>query len=247
MRRIALCAAMALLTACCITTAALAEGQTTVEIDSHVTPVIRAFTPNTTSATLAVNLTFSGENGTSAATLKQAILKFTYGAKVNGNLFPSCTAEKIRNHEPCPTGSRIGSGSGLGTVGDGPDAVEEPIKIELYNGPKGKSIVFRILGDRPAVIDVPFDAPLKTLSGGAYNYQLTVDVPEILQRVAGLPISIKHLNVKVGASRKVKGKKRGWIEVLICPPKALVPISGDFSFVEGSNPFHVETYIHCGT
>jgi hypothetical protein len=236
----------ALLTASCFAAVAFAEGKTTVEIDSHVTPVIRAFTPKTTAATLAVNLTFSGENGTSAATLKQAILKFTYGARVNGSLFPSCTAEKIRNHEPCPKGSQIGTGTGLGTVGDPPNAAEEPITVTLYNGPKGKSIVFRIRGEQPAVIDVPFDAPLKTLSGGAYNYELTVNVPEILQRVAGLPISLRNFNVKVGATRKVKGKKRGWIEVLICPPKALVPISGDFSFVD-ADPFHLDTYIHCGT
>src|SRR5215212_4142673 len=219
MRRTALCAMTALLIACCCATAAFAEGQTTVVVDSHVTPVVRAFTPKTTSASLAVNLSFSGENGTSAATLKQAILKFTYGAHVNGNLFPSCTAEKIRNHEACPKGSQIGTGTGLGTVGDPPNAAEEPITLTLYNGPKGKSIVFRIQGDQPAVIDVPFDAPFKTLSGGTYNYQLTVNVPEILQRIAGLPISIKNLNVKVGATRKVKGKKRGWIETLICPPK----------------------------
>jgi hypothetical protein len=70
-------------------------------------------------------------------------------------------------------------------------------------------------------------------------------VPEILQRVAGLPISLKFFNVKVGATRKVKGKKRGWIETLICPPKALVPISGDFTFVD-ADPFHTDTYIHCG-
>jgi hypothetical protein len=245
MRRIALCATTALLTSCCFASAALADGKTTVDIDSHVTPVIRAFTPKTTASTLAVNLTFSGENGTSAAVLRQAILKFTYGAKVNGSLFPSCTADTIRNHEACPAGSKIGGGTGLGTVGDGPDAAQEPIDITLYNGPKGKSIVFRIQGKAPAVIDVPFDAPLKTLSGGTYNYELTVNVPDILQRVAGLPISLKYFNVKVGASRKVKGRKRGWIETLICPPKALVPISGDFSFLD-ADPFHIDTYIHCG-
>src|SRR3954452_21517306 len=245
MRRIALCATTALLTACCFATAAFADGQTTVQIDSHVTPVVRAFTPRTTSSTLAINLTFSGANGTAADVLTKAVLKFTYGAKVNGNLFPSCTADKIRNHEACPKGSQIGTGTGLGTVGEPPNATEEPIKILLYNGPKGKSIVFRIQGKAPVVIDVPFDADFKTLSGGNYNYQLTVPVPDILQRVAGLPISIKFLKVKVGATVKKHGRKRGWIETLICPPKALVPISGDFSFVN-TNPFHVDTYIHCG-
>src|SRR6476620_11428502 len=101
MRRIALCAATALLTACCFATAALADGKTTVVVDSHVTPVIRAFTPKTTSATLSVNLSFSGENGTQAATLKTAELKFTYGAHLNGKFFPSCSADMIAHHKTC--------------------------------------------------------------------------------------------------------------------------------------------------
>jgi hypothetical protein len=245
MRRTALCAATALLIACCFATAAFADGQTTVVIDSHVTPVIRAFTPKTTSATLGVNLSFSGENGTQAATLKTVELKFTYGAHLNGKFFPSCSADMIRNHEKCPKGSKIGSGTALGTVGDPPNAAEEPIVVTLYNGPKGKSITFRIQGQQPAVIDVPFDAPLKTFTGGTYNYGLTVTVPDILQRIAGLPVSLKFFNVKVGATTKVKGRKVGYIETLICPPKALVPLQADFSFVD-ADPFHLDTYIHCG-
>ena len=245
MRRIALCATLALLTAGITAISALAAGPTTVEVDSHVTPVIRAFTPKTTSATLAVNLTFTGPSGEQAATLTKAVLKFTYGARLNGKYFKSCSADQIRNHQPCPAGSKIGTGTGLGTVGSGPNAAEEPITITMYNGPKGKSITFRILGKQPAVIDVPFDAPLQTFSGGAYNYGLTVAVPDILQRVAGLPISLKFFNVKVGGTTKVKGKKVGYIETLICPPKALVPLQADFSFID-ADPFHIDTYIHCG-
>ena len=39
--------------------------------------------------------------------------------------------------------------------------------------------------------------------------------------------------------------KRGYIETLICPPGALVPMSGDFSFLEAPD-FHTDGYIHCG-
>jgi hypothetical protein len=247
MRRIALCATTALFSLGLFTSSALAEGQSHVTIDSHITPVVRAFTPNTTSAVLAINLKFGGENGTAAGTLAQAVLKFSYGAHLNGNLFPSCSEDRIRNHQACPKGSKIGGGTALGLVGaDSGNPAEEPIVVTLYNGPKGKSIVFRVQGDQPAPIDVPFDAPLKTFNGGTYNYQVTVTVPEILQRVAGLPISLDFFNVKVGASRKVKGRKRGYIETLICPPSALVPLQADFSFLEQSNPFHADTYIHCG-
>ena len=93
---------------------------------------------------------------------------------------------------------------------------------------------------------MPFDAPLQTFTGGDYNFQLTVTVPDILQRVAGLPISLDFLNVKVGTTTKVKRKKVGYIETLICPPKALVALQGDFTFVD-ANPFNLDTYIHCGT
>lgn len=242
MRRIAFCALAALFS---LPAMASADG-TTVDIDSHVTPVIRQFTTKTTSATLAVNLSFHGPNGQPADTLQQVVLKFTYGAHLNGKLFPSCSADQIRNHKPCPKGSKVGTGTGLGILGGGSsNPTEEPITITLYNGPKGKSITFEIKGEAPAVIDVPFDAPLQTFTSGIYNYQLTANIPDILQVVAGIPISIDHLNVKVGATRVVKGKKRGYIETLICPPAALVPIQGNFEFANAS-PFHIDTYIHCG-
>src|SRR4051794_33577393 len=102
MRRIALCACAALALAAMTATA---FAQSTVDIDSHVTPVVRKFEPKTTPSTLAVNLTFHGPNGEAADTLQSVILKFTYGAKLNGALFPSCSADDIRNHKPCPKGS----------------------------------------------------------------------------------------------------------------------------------------------
>lgn len=238
MRRIALCAATALLI---VTATATAGPPTTVTIDSHVTPVIRKFQTKSTPASLAINLKFATATGEPSAALTKAVLNFTYGAKLNGNLFPSCTADMIRNHKACPKGSLIGTGTGLGSLAD----AQEPITLQLYNGPRGKSITFRIRGERPAVIDVPFDAPLQTFNSGLYNYRLTVPVPDILQRIAGVEVSLDHLNVTVNGKRKVKGRTRGYIETLICPPGALVVIGSTFSFLEAPD-FSSDGYIHCG-
>jgi hypothetical protein len=238
MRRIALCATMALLIVCATATAG---PPTTVTVDSHVTPVIRKFQAKTTPSTLAINLKFSTATGEPSSALTKAVLNFTYGAKLNGNLFPSCSADMIRNHKACPKGSLIGTGTGLGALAD----AQEPITLQLYNGPGGKSITFRIKGERPAVIDVPFDAPLQTFNSGLYNYRLTVAVPDILQRIAGVEVSLDHLDVKVNGKRKVKGKMRGYIETLICPPGALVVIGSTFSFLEAPD-YTTNGYIHCG-
>lgn len=238
MRRIALCTTTTLLLVCA---SAFAGPPTTVTVDSHVTPVIRKFQAKTTPSTLAINLKFATATGEPTAALTKAVLNFTYGAKLNGSLFPSCSADMIRNHKACPKGSLIGTGTGLGALAD----AQEPITLQLYNGPRGKSITFRIKGERPAVIDVPFDAPLQTFNSGLYNYRLTVPVPEILQRIAGVEVSLDHLNVKVGATRKVNGRKRGYVETLICPPGALVVIGSQFSFLEAPD-YSTNGYIHCG-
>src|SRR5437763_813326 len=76
-------------------------------------------------------------------------------------------------------------------------------------------------------------------SGDQTTVTIDAHVPPVI------PGSLDFVNVKVGATRVVKGHKRGYIEPLICPPSALVPIQGDFKFANAS-PFHTDTYIHCG-
>ena len=238
MRRIALCATTALLM---LAATANAASPTAVQVDAHITPVIRQFTPKTSPATLKIGMTFTTSDGGYQAPLTQAVLNFSYGAHLNSTLFPSCSPQTVQAHKSCPKGSLIGSGTGEGALAD----ALEPITLKLFNGPGGKSITFEIIGERPATFDIPFTAPLKTFSGGLYNYGLTVPVPEELQRIAGVDVSLHNLNVTVNAKRKVKGRTRGYIETLICPPGALVPLGVAFSFLEAPT-FTSDDYIHCG-
>ena len=223
--------------------AALADNH--VRLGGKITPVLRKFPKQPQPAALTVSLGFTGDNGEPASPLSRAIINFPYGAQLNGKLFPSCDVKKLEQNgkSACPKGSRIGGGHALGNAA----GIREPIQVSLYNGKGGKSIVFYVEGDRPAVLHVPFEAPLKQFSSGPWNFQLTVNVPENLQHIDGLnaDVWIEDFTVKVDGSRRVKGRKRGYIETLICPPGALVPVRGTFSFREA--PDLVEnSFLSCG-
>lgn len=220
---------------------------TKVTIDSHLTPVIRLFQPRPVPATLSIALKFEGDNGGEPPVLQQAKVMFPYGANFNGNLFPSCDPAQLADNGPkaCPKGSKIGSGYAIGADPSGD--IRQRVDVTLFNGKGGKSIVFYLVGHGdPLSFAIPFAGPFQTFKGGDWHYGLTVPVPEALQRVAGIDISVEQFVVKVGATRKVKGRKRGLIEAIVCPPKTLVPIQGTFSFID-SPTVTQNSYVHCGT
>ena len=239
--RKSLCIIAASLAGLTAATAAMAANH--ARLDGRITPVIRGLPTVPQPAALSLSLGFTGDDGNQASVLTRAVIQFPYGSRLNGKLFPSCSAAKLADQgkSACPKGSRIGGGTAVGTAGD----VREEITVNLYNGKGGKTIVFYLQGDNPVVLNVPWESPLQQLTGGMWNFRLTVDVPEVLQRIVGLDVAIQDFSVKVDATRRVKGRKRGYIETLICPPGALVPIRGDFTFIEAPD-LRQDSYLHCG-
>jgi hypothetical protein len=225
---------------------AAAAFATKVTIDSHLTPVLRAFPSRPVPATLSIALNFAGDDGGEPPVLQQAKIQFPWGANFNGNLFPFCDPVKMENKgtKACPKGSKIGTGFAIGSAAGG--SIRQKVDVTLFNGKGGKSIVFYLVGNGdPLSFAIPFAGPFQTFGSGDWHYGLTVDVPTNLQRVAGVDVSVEQFNVKVGATRVVHGRKRGLIEALICPPGALVPIRGTFSFLD--NPTVTQnSYVHCG-
>jgi hypothetical protein len=236
-----LCIIAASLAGLTAATAAMAANH--ARLDGRITPVIRGLPTVPQPAALSLSLGFTGDDGNQASVLTRAVIQFPYGSHLNGNLFPSCNVKQLaeQGKSACPKGSRIGGGTAVGTAGD----VREEITVNLYNGKSGKAIVFYLQGDNPVVLNVPWESPLQQLTGGMWNFRLTVDVPEVLQRIVGLDVAIQDFSVKVDATRRVKGRKRGYIETLICPPGALVPIRGDFTFIEAPD-LRQDSYLHCG-
>jgi hypothetical protein len=236
-----LCIIAASLVGLTAATAAMAANH--ARLDGRITPVIRGLPTVPQPAALSLSLGFSGDDGNQASVLTRAVIQFPYGSHLNGNLFPSCNTAKLaeQGKSACPKGSRIGGGTAVGTAAD----IREEITVSLYNGKGGKGIVFYLEGDNPVVLNVPWEAPLQQLTGGMWNFRLTVKVPESLQRIVGLDVAIQDFSVKVDATRRVKGRKRGYIETLICPPGALVPIRGDFSFIEAPD-LRQDSFLRCG-
>jgi hypothetical protein len=224
-----------------VTSSALADNH--ARLDGRITPVIRGVPKTPQPAALSLSLGFTGDNGANASVLQRAVIQFPYGSQLNGKLFPSCDPKALDAHgiSACPKGSRIGGGTALGAAGD----IREKIQVTLFNGRAGKSIVFYLQGNDPVVLNVPWESPLQPFTGGLWNFKLTVDVPAILQRIVGLDVSIEDFSVKVDGTRRVKGRKRGYIETLICPPGALVPIRGTFSFLDAPDLVK-DSYLSCG-
>jgi hypothetical protein len=182
---------------------------------------------------LTVRLGFNSLDPTQLpATLARAELKFTRGAVVNGAWFPKCNPARLRAHKSCPKASFLGRAQIGAAIGPSvSEMMNVPLIADLYNGPRGKSIVFHFKGSVPVPINVVQDAPLTKINERFYAWRLVVDVPEILQLpLVGVPSSVLDFEVTVKGTVKHKGKRRGYIETSLCPPGAQVPMIGNFTF-----------------
>jgi hypothetical protein len=223
---------------------AAASARTIVQIGGRLSPAIVAFTTTPRSLSLTVDVRFSSDvpNG-DPGTIRKSVILFPHGARVNGRLFPACDPRRLArlrgSRHACPRGSRIGSGSALGTSPQ-LHGVEESLKVDVYNGARGRSVIFFLRGSNPVSLSGMIVAPLQALHSHQWAYRLTLNVPHDLQEVAtGIFASLLRFTTTVGGTVRVREHGRlvrhGYVEALACPPGALVPIHGDFGFLDGSS------------
>lgn len=242
----ALVAAIALL-AC---SAAAASAKTVVTLSGVATPPISAFTLTPQTLNLTIDARFASDvPGELPGTVAKAVIYFPHGPRVNGALFPACDPSRLRamrgDPRACPHGSRLGGGVALGSSPQFA-GVNEHLKVDLYNGKGGRSIIFYLRGENPVLLAGMIVAPFKALHGGRWGYRLTMNVPHDLQEIAGgVFASLLDFKVTTGGSVHVHGRRYGFIESLACPPGALVPVRGDFSF-RGGERERTDSYIACG-
>lgn len=255
-RRIGRVAAVALLAATVGLAGAGAAGgaRTVVTADGVVRPPIRKFTLTPQRLSLSLDLRFaSDEPGELPGTVARATLLFPHGPRVNGHLFPSCDPRRLArmrgSSRACPRGSRIGRGVAIGTSPSFA-GINERLTVDLYNGPRGRSILMYLRGLNPVAISGLINASLTPLRGGRWGYRLKLRVPENLQEISPEVLaSLLRFTTTVGGSVTVRERgrtvRRGYIEALACPPGALVPMRATFGFRDGSSA-RTDSYIACG-
>lgn len=243
-----MCAAIAVGSAA----SAVAGARTLVELTGTATPPIGAFTltPQTLSLTIDARFSTDGAADELPATIKKAVIYFPHGPRVNGRLFPSCNPRRLQRlrgaPRACPRGSRLGGGTALGASPQFGIGVRERLGVDLYNGTGGRSIIFFLRGLNPVLISGMIVAPFDALRGGRWGYRLTMNVPRNLQEIApDIFASLLDFRVRTGGSVVRGGHRYGYIEALACPPGALVPVRGVFSFLGGART-STDSYIACG-
>ncbi len=231
-----------------------AGAKTLVTMDGVATPPITKFTlrPQTLFTTLDTRFA-SDVPGALPGTVARATIFIPNGPRFNSRFFPSCSPRKLRrlrgNPRACPRGSRIGGGTVIGTSPQFA-GVNEHAKVELYNGPHGRSMVFFIHGENPVAVSGIIVAPLKPLHSRKWGYRLTLPIPHGLQEIAsGIFVSVLDFKVKLGGRvvvhRHGRAHRYGYLEALACPLGALVPIRGVFAF-RGGEKATTDSYIACG-
>jgi hypothetical protein len=216
---------------------ATTTGDMTVpELSGSVSPTMDRVGGGPKSVALGIKLGFTSQDPNQLpATLAKAELKFTRGAVVNGRWFPKCDPKRLTARKKCPRGSLLGRAKIGAAVGPNvADMLAVPLTADLYNGPRGKSIVFHFKGNVPIPINVVQVAPLTKIRERFYGYRLVVPVPEVLQMpLTGVPSSVLNFAVTVSGKVRHKGRRRGYIETSLCPPGAQVPLLGNFTFRDG--------------
>ncbi len=205
-----------------------------VTISARVSPGTRPI-PKDVPLTVKLDTAFSSTPPGGDLVLQRATYLFGDGARVNGALFPACSAAKLQQAHGrlsvCPPGSKIGTGIATGrAVAIG---VTSSGKITIFNGPGGRSLVLNLLVVSPALIDATFSAPITRLRGGRYAFELSSAVPPELQRILDGDIVVERLAITTGATRVISGHRRGYFEAVSCPPDGGSAIRGEFTYKGG--------------
>lgn len=174
---------------------AAAEGTLTsaIEVRANIPPGAQPTKRKPTPTTVDMSMRWTWTGNEVRPTLQKTTVLFPPGSIYNGGKLPSCSMEHLNNQgiADCPKGSIMGRGKAWADA----DTVPTIANITVVNG-GAKRVYFYTTMTNPAVVQTPVEGKIRKL-GGKWAYELTVEVPTILQVVAGVPIIVNRMEVKI--------------------------------------------------
>lgn len=143
----------------------------------------------------------------------------------NGGKYKSCSGTVMRRNQgvgKCDKKSIMGKGSGVAFA----DTVDAKPDIVFVNGGKSTLWAFTTLYN-PALVREPVAIKIKKLSSPKWGYRATFKVPEVLQVVAGIPITLRSLKFEIGG----KSYAKNLIETTSCPKSKKWPYEATANYL----------------
>ncbi|MBF6621384.1 MAG: hypothetical protein ITG02_14290 [Patulibacter sp.] len=143
--------------------------------------------------TVDVLMEWDRSTNDNATTLQKTTVLFPKGSIYRGAKLPKCTFEALNNGgvDACPKGSVMGKGKASAFA----DTVRTTANITVVNGGKDR-VFFYTTMTNPAVVQLPVEGKIRKLRG-KWAYELVAEVPPDLQVVAGTPIVVYKMQVKI--------------------------------------------------
>lgn len=183
------------------------EAKTTISVTPKVSPSKAGTKKKPRSVNLGIKMNWKtdGPDGANKPVVQKVVIDFPKGSLYLGGKYPSCTQAKLEEDLPSRVCKKAIVGKGTGEAWA--DTAKTRPKFTLVNGGASKVFLYTELTN-PAVVNAPVPGTIK--KGGKYGgYRLTLVVPEILQVVAGTPISLISVNVQ--------SKAKNWLATTSCP------------------------------
>lgn len=149
-------------------------------------------------------------------TLDRVAVLFPAGSVYNGHLFPTCDSAEIsaaKSTDDCPPGSIVGTGKAAGVASGG--ITQNDLRITVVNGGRTRVNLF-VEGASPLRIQSNIIASISKATG-SFGVKLSTQIPvNIREPVPGVKVGVSLFTVKVNRTIRVKGRKRGLIEISKC-------------------------------
>jgi hypothetical protein len=190
---------------------------TTVKADTTVSPNKAGTKKKPQGVKLTFNATFTTPGDVEHPIIQSGDAYIPKGGLYNGGKYKSCSQTTLSHGGPsaCPKESIMGSGTGDAWA----DTVHTKPVITVING-GAKKVWFWTVLKNPARVAAAVPATI-TKSSGNWSYKVHFTVPQSLQIVAGIPITLNTLKVTLGG----KSYAKDWLATTSCPASKKWPYS----------------------